>query len=93
MIERNFMVEPSELSAELKAGAVLIDAREPGAYKRGHIPGAMPLSTYDTFVTNSSLEGMRAFADAMAQRFSSVGVANPGSVASRSVPDNRPAAQ
>src|ERR1043165_831249 len=72
----NFMVEPSELSAELKAGAVLIDAREPGAFKRGHIPGAMPLSTYDTLVTDSSLEGMRAFTEAMAQRYSSVGVTN-----------------
>src|SRR5258708_20312117 len=71
-----FMVEPSELAAELNAGAVLIDAREPGAYKRGHIPGAMPLSTYDTLVTDSSLEGMRRFAEAMAQRFSSVGVTN-----------------
>jgi thiosulfate/3-mercaptopyruvate sulfurtransferase len=70
----SFLVEPSELSAELKAGAVLIDARKPGEFKRGHIPGAMPLSTYETFVTNSSIEGMRAFAEAMAQRFSSVGV-------------------
>jgi thiosulfate/3-mercaptopyruvate sulfurtransferase len=71
-----FMVEPSELTDELKHGAVLIDAREASAYKRGHIPGAMPLSTYDSLVTDSSLEGMRAFTEAMAQRFSSVGVTN-----------------
>jgi len=69
-----FLVEPSELLAELRAGAILIDAREPGAFKRGHIPGAMPLSTYDTFATDTSLEGMRAFTEEMAQRFSCVGV-------------------
>lgn len=71
-----FLIDPSELAAALAAGAVLIDARKAGEFKRGHIPGAMPHSTYDVFVPNTSLEGMKAFAEAMANRFSSAGVAN-----------------
>jgi thiosulfate/3-mercaptopyruvate sulfurtransferase len=76
MDARNFLIEPSELEAALAAGAVLIDARKAGEFKHGHIPGAMPLSTYDVFVPNTSLEGMQAFAEAMANRFSSAGVTN-----------------
>ena len=72
----NFLLEPSELAKALATGAVLIDARQTGEFKRGHIPGAMPLTTYDVFVPNTSLEGMKAFAEAMANRFSSVGVTN-----------------
>lgn len=68
------LIEPAELESALATGAVLIDARKPGAFKTGHIPGAMPLSTYDALVDDSSLESMRRFAQAMADRFSSVGV-------------------
>ena len=70
----SILIEPSELSAALATGAVLIDAREAGEFKLGHIPGAMPLSTYNVFVPNTSVEGMKSFAEAMANRFSSVGV-------------------
>ena len=68
------LIEPSALGVALKTGTILIDARKPGEYKTGHIPGAMPLSTYDAVVTDSSLEGMRKFAQSIADRFSSVGV-------------------
>lgn len=68
------LIEPSALEAAMAKGAVLIDARKAGEFKNGHIPGAMPLSTYEVLVTNSSLEGMRPFAEAVAHRFSSVGV-------------------
>ena len=40
----------------------------------GSAPGALPLSTYEMLVTNSSLENMRKFAQSVAYRFSSVGV-------------------
>lgn len=70
----DFLIEPSELRAALTTGAVLIDARKPGDFRTGHIPGAMPLSTYDALVTNSALDGMREFGTAMSHRFSSVGV-------------------
>lgn len=72
----DFLIDPSKLDAAMATGAVLIDARKAGEFKKGHIPGSMPLSTYDSLVTNSSLEGMREFAEAMAHRFASVGVTN-----------------
>src|SRR5258706_6361903 len=68
------LIEPSALEAALRAGALVIDARKAGEFKKGHIPGALPLSTYDAAVTDSSIESMRKFAQAMADRFSSVGV-------------------
>ena len=68
------LIEPSALEAALRTGTVLIDARKAGEFKKGHSPGAMPLSTYDAVVTNSSLEAMRTFAQSVADRFSSVGV-------------------
>lgn len=68
------LIEPSKLPEALRTGAVLIDARKPGEFKTGHIPGAMPLSTYEMLVTDSSLEGMRTFAQSVADRFGSVGV-------------------
>jgi thiosulfate/3-mercaptopyruvate sulfurtransferase len=68
------LIEPAELEAALATGTVLIDARKAGEFKKGHIPGAMPLSTYEMVVDNSSLESMRTFAQSVADRFSSVGV-------------------
>ncbi len=68
------LIEPSALKRALESGAILIDARKAGEFKKGHIPGAMPLSTYDSLVSDSSLENMRKFAQSMADRFSSVGV-------------------
>jgi thiosulfate/3-mercaptopyruvate sulfurtransferase len=70
----DYLIEPSALPEALAKGATLLDARKAGDYKSGHIPGAMPLSTYDSLVTNSSVEGMQKFAEAMAHRFSSGGV-------------------
>src|SRR5215470_9078517 len=70
----DILIEPSELEEYLSKGAVLLDVRKPSEFKKGHIPGALPFSTYDEFVPNTSLEGMKKFADAMAGRFSSVGV-------------------
>ncbi len=74
MQETDILIEPSELEAALADGAILIDARQAGDFKNGHIPGAVPLTTYDVFVPNTSLEGMKTFAEAMANRLSSVGV-------------------
>ena len=68
------LIEPSKVEEALRTGALLIDARKAGEFKTGHIPGAMPLSTYEMLVTDSSLDGMRNFAQSAADRFSSVGV-------------------
>jgi thiosulfate/3-mercaptopyruvate sulfurtransferase len=69
----NFLIEPSELPAALAAGALLIDARKADAFGRGHIRGALPLTTYDVFVPNTSLEGMKAFAAEVAHLYGSGG--------------------
>jgi thiosulfate/3-mercaptopyruvate sulfurtransferase len=68
------LIEPSALEKALMTGTLLIDARKAGEFKKGHIPRALPLSTYEMLVTDSSLEGMRKFARSVADRFSSVGV-------------------
>jgi thiosulfate/3-mercaptopyruvate sulfurtransferase len=72
----DYLIEPEALPDALNRGAVLLDVRKAGDYKNGHIPGAMPLSTYDELVSNSSIEGLKSFAEAMAHRFSSGGVTN-----------------
>jgi thiosulfate/3-mercaptopyruvate sulfurtransferase len=77
MYSANILIEPSELNDALDKRAVfLVDARRTGEFKNGHIPGAIPLSTYETLVPNTTLEGMRVFTESMASRFSSVGVTN-----------------
>jgi thiosulfate/3-mercaptopyruvate sulfurtransferase len=68
------LIEPSELAAAMAAGALLIDARKAGEFRKGHIPGAMPFSTYESFVADSSSDGMRLFAKAIAFRFMGIGV-------------------
>ena len=74
MVDATFLIEPSELPAAFAAGALLIDTRKAGAFARGHIPGAVPFSTYDEFVPNTTPEGMAEFAAAMAPRFAGVGM-------------------
>ena len=68
------LIEPAALEAALATGTVLIDARKPGEFKKRHIPGAMPFSTYEMLVADSALDSMRTFAQSVADRFSSVGV-------------------
>jgi thiosulfate/3-mercaptopyruvate sulfurtransferase len=70
----DYLVETSALPAELATGALLIDARKAGEFRTGHIPGAMPFSTYDTFVTDSSSDGMQSFARSLALRYIGIGV-------------------
>src|SRR5258706_1902817 len=72
----HFLIEPSGLTKALANGAVLIDARPGDEFKHGHIPGAGPFSTYDVFLPNTSVDGMRTFAENMGKRFSIAGVRN-----------------
>src|ERR1043165_1370224 len=72
----SFLIEPSALPAALARGAILIDARPNDEFKSGHIPGAVPFSTYEVFVPNTSIDAMQAFAQDMGQRFSTAGVSN-----------------
>ncbi len=68
-----FLIEPGELPAALAAGALLLDARPRAHFLRGHIPGALPYSTYDVFVQDTTLDGMKAFAADMAMHYGLTG--------------------
>jgi len=71
----NFLIDATELLADHDlSDCLIIDARTPDEYGRGHLPGAVFLSTYGCFIPDSSLEGMQHFADDVAQRYASVGV-------------------
>ena len=72
----DFLIEPGELGRALAEGALLLDTRRDGAFELGHIPGALPFSTYDVFVPGTTLEGMNAFAADMAGRYSMAGASN-----------------
>ena len=75
MLDSNsFLIEPDELVKLLGGNVVVIDARKPGEFKNGHIPGAMPFSTYEVFAQDTRLDGMKAFDEAMANRFMTAGV-------------------
>lgn len=70
----DFLIEPDELLKLLGGNVVIIDARKYEDFKGGHIQGALPFSTYEMFAENTSLEGMKPFAEAMANRFMIAGV-------------------
>lgn len=72
--DNSFLIEPDELTKLVGGNIVIIDARKPGEFKTGHIPGALPFSTYELFAVDTQLEGMKAFAAAMANRFMVAGV-------------------
>ncbi|MGH8617797.1 MAG: sulfurtransferase [Burkholderiales bacterium] len=68
-----FLIEPADLPAALAGKALLLDARPRADFLRGHIPGALPYSTYDVFVPDTTLDGMQAFAASMAMQFGYAG--------------------
>ena len=75
MLDSNsFLIEPDELVKLLGGNVVIIDARKPGEFKNGHIPGALPFSTYEVMADDTRLDGMKPFSEAMANRFMIAGV-------------------
>lgn len=75
MLDSNdFLIEPDELVKLLGTNVVIIDARPHELFKTGHIPGAVPFSTYGVFAEDTRLEGMKPFIEAMANRFMIAGV-------------------
>lgn len=72
----SFLIEPEALAREITAGdALVIDVRKADRYAKEHIPGAIHLTTYDSFVPDTSLRGMGLFAADMATRYAAAGVA------------------
>jgi len=69
------LIEPAELQALGQSDEVLIlDARRPADYAKGHIPGAVNFSTYDEFAMDTRPDGLSKFASALAARYAGVGV-------------------
>jgi thiosulfate/3-mercaptopyruvate sulfurtransferase len=63
------------LLEEMRHGNVLVvDARKPADYAKGHIPGAVNCSTYDVFATDTRPDGLAAFAREVATRYADAGV-------------------
>jgi thiosulfate/3-mercaptopyruvate sulfurtransferase len=69
-----FLIEPDELVKFLGGNHIIIDARKPEYFKGGHIPGAVPFSTYGLLAEDTSVDGIRRFAETMANRFMMAGV-------------------
>ena len=68
-----FLIEPAELPAALAAGALLLDTRPRANFLHGHIAGALPYSSYDVFVPDTTADGMKAFAADMAMQIGLTG--------------------
>ena len=68
-----FLIEPHELqSLAQKDELLVLDARRPADYAKGHIPGAVNFSTYDDFALDTRPEGLAAFARNLAARYAGV---------------------
>jgi len=73
----DFLIEPRELLEKTQQGDVLIiDARKPAEYAKGHIAGAVNFSTYDIFALDTRPEGLAAFVRDMAARYAEIGASN-----------------
>ena len=70
-----FLIEPDDLVKLLGGNVVIIDARKPGLFGAGHLPGAVPFSTYGMLAEDTSVDGIKRFAEGVASRFMMAGVA------------------
>ncbi len=71
----DLLIEPRELLEAAKRGDVLIvDTRRPADYAKGHIPGAINFSTYDTFVLDTRAPGLATFSRDIAASYAGAGV-------------------
>jgi len=77
----DFLIEPQELLEQARqADFLIVDTRKATEYARGHIPGAINFSNYDTFALDTRAEGLSAFARDMAARYAAAGVSGNRSV-------------
>ncbi len=59
MANPKLLVDPQELRARVREGAVLLDARAPMRYREGHLPGAINLPVQDLFEVAGSVRRRR----------------------------------
>ena len=73
----SFLIEPRALLSDShQNAAVILDTRPKEAYAAGHIPGALPVSTYDYFVPDTTPSGMRDFANTAIALYRAAGITN-----------------
>jgi thiosulfate/3-mercaptopyruvate sulfurtransferase len=69
------LVTPQELADMMKAEpVVVIDTRDPDAYAKGHLPGAVNLRDIFTFLATSTPEGMEELRTRFADEFGAAGL-------------------
>ena len=76
------LIETDALRRELERGEVLVvDARRPVDYAKGHIPGAVSFNSYDIFATDTRPDALKAFARDMAARYLTNGISGSRPIA------------
>ncbi|MBI3371220.1 MAG: sulfurtransferase [Betaproteobacteria bacterium] len=68
----SFLIDAAELASSPETPLVL-DTRKPESYARGHIPGAVNLSTYECFVKSTRPADLAEFRSAMAAFYGAAG--------------------
>jgi thiosulfate/3-mercaptopyruvate sulfurtransferase len=71
----DFLIEAAALRAlAAPQSPLLLDTRKPEAYARGHLPGALNLSSYDRFVKSTRAADLADFRAEMASVYAAAGV-------------------
>lgn len=69
------LIEPAELQAAMaNEPMVIIDTRDPGAYAKGHLPGAVNLREIFTHLATSDPQGLEVLKEKFAEMFGSAGL-------------------
>ena len=82
-MEKKVLISPSELSqysANTQEPLVIIDTRDPEEYVKEHIPGAVNLRDFFTYLATSDDEGYEAFRQHFSGLLSAAGVASDSHV-------------
>jgi thiosulfate/3-mercaptopyruvate sulfurtransferase len=71
----NVLIEPAELKTAMQSEPmVIIDTRDPSAYAKGHIPGAVNLRDVFTYLATSDPDGLAEVQGKFADAFGAVGL-------------------
>ena len=69
------LIEPAQLQQAMTTEPiVVIDTRDPGAYAKGHIPGAINLREIFTYLATTDHEGLEAMQHKFAEAFGAAGL-------------------
>lgn len=69
------LIEPAELQTAMASEPmVVIDTRDPSAYAKGHLPGAVNLRDIFTYLATSDADGLQAMKEKFAEAFGAAGL-------------------